>query len=300
MIMKKLFLGIILTASAAALLVACNTNVENNEKYQLLASRVDSLNRVNKQLKADYNQTLDMLNEIEAGFNEISAAESTLLALSLENQGDTVSRKDQIINRMDKVKDKIAEQQTKIDNLQAQLAKSNTKNKTLTATINRMQQELDEKSAVIADLQRTVNNQRERINQLDNTVASLQKDVKGLKDRTADQQQTIKKQDENMNSVHDICGTEAELIEWGLFSKNGIFDAGRLGDLAGTAADFKSFDRRRVAKVPTNGKRIKLLTNHPENSYTIEIEDDGTESIVITDRDNFWSISRYLVVRVKR
>lgn len=298
--MKKNIFNIILVAAAAFLLASCNTNVENNEKYQLLQSRVDSLNRANKQLQTNYNETLDMLNEIETGFNEISAAESTLLALSLENQGDTVSRKDQIINRMDKVKDKIEQQQQKIDNLQAQLTKSNARNKTLNATISRMQQQLDEKSAVIADLQRTVTSQRDRINQLDNTVASLQKDVKGLQDKSADQQQTIKKQDENMNSVHYICGTEAELIEWGLFSKNGIFDAGKLGDLAGTAADFKSFDRRRVAKVPTNGKRIKLLTNHPENSYTIEIEDDGTESIVITDRDNFWSISRYLVVRVKR
>ena len=55
-----------------------------------------------------------------------------------------------------------------------------------------------------------------------------------------------------------------------------------------------------MKSIPTNGKKIKLLTNHPDNSYTIITEDDGTESIQIDDIDNFWSISRFLVVRVKR
>ena len=298
--MKKTILNITLILSLVALAASCNTNVEQNDQYQALQRRVDSLNRVNKQIQANYNETLDMLNEIEAGFNEISTAESSLIALSLENQGDTVTRRDQMLNKVDKVKEKIEAQQQKIDNLQAQLSKSNTKNKTLTATINRMQKELDEKTAVIADLQKTITGQREQIGKLTGTVEGLEKDVAGLKEQSASQQATIKQQDKDYNNVSYICGTEAELIEWGLFQKNGLFDSGKLLDLAGTAADFKSFDRRRVKSIPTNGKKSKLLTNHPESSYTIVTEDDGTESILIDDPDTFWSISRFLVVRVKR
>ena len=298
--MKKTFLNITLILSLVALAASCNTNVEQTDQYLALQRRVDSLNRVNKQIQANYNETLDMLNEIEAGFNEISTAESNLIALSLENQGDTVTRRDQMLNKVDKVKEKIEAQQQKIDDLQAQLSKSNTKNKTLTATINRMQKELDEKTAVIADLQKTITGQREQIGKLTGTVEGLEKDVAGLKEQSASQQATIKQQDKDYNNVSYICGTEAELIEWGLFQKNGLFDPGKLLDLAGTAADFKSFDRRRVKSIPTNGKKIKLLTNHPESSYTIVTEDDGTESILIDDPDTFWSISRFLVVRVKR
>ncbi|MBP5505296.1 MAG: hypothetical protein J6X89_04245 [Bacteroidales bacterium] len=163
-----------------------------------------------------------------------------------------------------------------------------------------MQQELDEKTAIIEDLQRTVADQRNRINELGNTVASLEKDVAGLQEKSADQQQRIKTQDTDMNRVHYICGTEEELIAWNLFEKKGLFGYGRLLDISHNDADFKSFDRRRVSVIPTNGKRIKVLTNHPDGSYTIEPEADGTESILITDKDSFWSISRYLVVKVKR
>lgn len=297
--MKTIFRTITLTLAAFAVLCACE-NVEKSDQYQALLGRVDSLQNVNKQLKKNYNETLDLLNEIETGFNDISESERSLIALSLENQADTVSQRDIVLNEMERVKNKIAEQQDRIDNLSKQLSSSNAKNKTLTATISRMQKELDEKTAVIADLQKTVNTQREQISKLTGTVSNLEKDVAGLKDKNASQQDIIKQQDKDFNTVSYICGTEAELIEWGLFGKNGIFDRGKLLDLSNTAADFKSFDRRRVHTIPTNGKRIKLLTNHPEGSYTITLEDDGTESIQIEDIDNFWSISRYLVVRVKR
>ncbi len=297
--MKKAIFSITILLAVAALFTSCKS-VEESDQYRELKSRLDSLNRANKQLQANYNETLDMLNEIESGFNEISVAESKLIALNLENQGDTVSRKDIMLNQVDKIKDRIAEQQKKIDNLQSQLSKSNARNKTLTATIERMQKELDDKTAVIEDLQRTVSDQQARISVLDSTVTSLEKDVAGLQEQNASQREHIKSQDTDLNAVHYICGTEGELTEWGLFEKKGLFDSGRLMDLSNTNADFKTFDRRRVTVIPTNGKRIKLLTNHPEGSYTIEPQADGTESILINDIENFWSISRYLVVRVRR
>lgn len=298
--MKRLFRTLTLSLTAAALLCACGPNVEQSDQYQSLLNRVDSLQKVNKQLKTNYNETLDLLNEIETGFTDLSEAEHSLVALSLENQGDTVSRRDQMLNEVERVKNKIADQQNKIDNLQKQLSSSNAKNKTLAATINRLQGELDYKTAVIADLQKTISGQKEEIGKLTGTVAGLEKDVAGLKEQSASQQATIKQQDKDFNTVSYICGTEAELIEWGLFEKSGLFDSGHLLDLSNTAADFKSFDRRRVKSIPTNGKKIKLLTNHPSSSYAIVPEEDGTESIMINDVDNFWSISRFLVVRVKR
>ena len=297
--MKKTVFSITILLAVAALFTSCKS-VEESDQYRELKSRLDSLNRANKQIQANYNETLDMLNEIESGFNEISVAESKLIALNLENQGDTVSRKDIMLNQVDMIKDKIAEQQKKIDNLQSQLSKSNARNKTLTATIERMQRELDDKTAVIEDLQRTVSDQQARISVLDSTVTSLEKDVAGLQEQNASQRERIKSQDTDLNAVHYICGTEGELTEWGLFEKKGLFDGGKLMNLSNTDADFKTFDRRRVTVIPTNGKRIKLLTNHPEGSYTIEPQADGTESILISDIENFWSISRYLVVRVRR
>ena len=288
-----------LSLATAAILISCK-DVKQSDEYQALTNRIDSLQKVNKQLKSNYNETLDLLNEIESGFTDLSEAEHSLIALSIENQGDTVSRRDIMLKEVERVKNKIADQQQKIDNLQKQLSGSNAKNKTLAATINRLQSELDQKTAVIADLQQTISSQREEIGKLTGTVAGLEQDVADLKEQSENQQQTIEMQDKSYHTVSYICGTEAELIEWGLFERKGIFDAGRLLDVAGTAADFKSFDRREIRLLPTGGKHIKLLTNHPDYSYTIIKNSDGSENIQINDTEAFWSISRFLVVRIRK
>ena len=274
-----------LSLATAAILISCK-DVKQSDEYQALTNRIDSLQKVNKQLKSNYNETLDLLNEIESGFTDLSEAEHSLIALSIENQGDTVSRRDIMLKEVERVKNKIADQQQKIDNLQKQLSGSNAKNKTLAATINRLQSELDQKTAVIG--------------KLTGTVAGLEQDVADLKEQSESQQQTIEMQDKSYHTVSYICGTEAELIEWGLFERKGIFDAGRLLDVAGTAADFKSFDRREIRLLPTGGKHIKLLTNHPDYSYTIIKNSDGSENIQINDTEAFWSISRFLVVRIRK
>jgi len=46
------------------------------------------------------------------------------------------------------------------------------------------------------------------------------------------------------------------------------------------------------------GNKIKLATDHPSSSYTIEGEGDS-KKIVINDPTAFWKVSKYLVVVVR-
>jgi len=42
-----------------------------------------------------------------------------------------------------------------------------------------------------------------------------------------------------------------------------------------------------------------LLTSHPEGSYELKKDDKGQLTLVITNPNKFWSVSRYLVIEVK-
>ena len=42
----------------------------------------------------------------------------------------------------------------------------------------------------------------------------------------------------------------------------------------------------------------KLLTNHPEGTYELQKDNEGYLTLVITNPDSFWSLSRYLVVEL--
>ena len=55
---------------------------------------------------------------------------------------------------------------------------------------------------------------------------------------------------------------------------------------------------RTLKEIPLEMKKAKILTNHPEGSYSLVKNDKGLLTLVISDPQNFWSLSKYLVVNV--
>ena len=62
---------------------------------------------------------------------------------------------------------------------------------------------------------------------------------------------------------------------------------------------FNKIDITEVKSFPINGKKVELVTNHPQDSYTFEkVDEKQIESLVILDPEKFWNSSKYLVVMV--
>ena len=62
---------------------------------------------------------------------------------------------------------------------------------------------------------------------------------------------------------------------------------------------FTKIDIRKVNVIPLESRYAELLTNHPANSYSLLKDSKGEYTLRITDAAKFWSVSKYLVVRVK-
>ena len=60
---------------------------------------------------------------------------------------------------------------------------------------------------------------------------------------------------------------------------------------------FTQVDLRNAVSIPTNSKRVKILSQHPQNSYNLVTGDDKNITIEITNPSKFWSVSKYLVVQ---
>jgi hypothetical protein len=62
---------------------------------------------------------------------------------------------------------------------------------------------------------------------------------------------------------------------------------------------FTQIDIRTDKEIKLYSKSAKLLTAHPEGSYGLVKDDKEQLTLVITNPNKFWSISRYLVIEVK-
>lgn len=62
---------------------------------------------------------------------------------------------------------------------------------------------------------------------------------------------------------------------------------------------FTKIDIRNFKSVKLDSKSAELLTNHPEGSYSLVKDSKGYYTLNITDATKFWSVSKYLVVKVK-
>ena len=61
---------------------------------------------------------------------------------------------------------------------------------------------------------------------------------------------------------------------------------------------FTAVDMLKLHDIPFDSKKAKLLTNHPEGTYELQKDNEGYLTLVITNPDSFWSLSRYLVVEL--
>ena len=62
---------------------------------------------------------------------------------------------------------------------------------------------------------------------------------------------------------------------------------------------FTEIDIRKDKEIKLYSKRAQLLTTHPAGSYEMVKDDKEQITLKITNPNQFWSVSRYLVIQVR-
>lgn len=271
--------------------------VENSDKYKAILAQRDSLQMQAQTIEAGYNETIEILNEVEAGFASIREIEGNMMLDIKSVEGNNKNKKQQIAIQLNQLKEILAQNKKRIEQLQRQSTQKGKENTTLALTIKRMQTELDEKSAFIASLQGELAKKNIKIEELVTTVDSLNTDITVLNKVSEQQQHTIKNQDININTVWYSVASYEVLKNAKVISTNGLFRPRTVLDKDFDRSVFIQTDLRNMSSVTTGSKRIKILSSHPQDSYKLVKDENKIITIDIINPTRFWSISRYLVVQ---
>ena len=283
--MKKIIYLIAITA----MLAACN---ESSKSSSAVAALEDSLQNIIDQKDQDLNELMGTLAEIQEGFAQINEAEGRVNTLnqSPDGAGATANIQENLLF----IEQTMEQNRKKIEDLQSKLKQSGANAAKLKTIVDQLTEQLATKSKEIDDLRAQLAERDIRIDELDQSVAQLKDENAQVREENDNNAQILRNQDAQLNTAWYVYGTAHELKE------HKILDSGEV--LQNQDFDkeyFTKIDIRKTTVINLGSKSAKILTNHPENSYSLLKDSKGEYTLRITDAYKFWSVSKYLVVKVK-
>ncbi len=278
-------------AALTFLTVSC---VEKSDKYKAAIAQRDSLAVEKQVLDSNYNRTIDILNDIETGFSEISHSQNEMRINLKGVEGKTTSKKELIAAQMGAIKVNIENNKAKIDELRKLAAKSDKANKLLSATIQRLQTEMDEKNKQIETLQVELDQKNIKISELSTIVNDQNNNI-------TEQQKAMEEQKSRINELNAVwycVATSKVLKNAKIITNTGLFQSKKVMDTDFDKTVFTQTDLRTLSTVQTDSKTIKIISSHPQDSYKLVTGDDKNITIEIGNPTKFWSVSKYLVVQI--
>ncbi|MBQ5730357.1 MAG: hypothetical protein IIV57_01925 [Bacteroidaceae bacterium] len=275
--MKK---ALILLAVAATIISSC----QDGPKREQLISSNDSLMAVIASRDAALEEMINTINRVEAGFREINEAQGRI---NLDATGSEISFNENIEQDFAYINETLQKNKEEIEKLKTQLSKNQGAYKQLHAMLENLQKQLADKGKEIEAM-------RDELMKRDIRIASLDKTVEELTQTNEESKQTIDIQEAEINTVWYAIGTKKELKNENILKSGDVLRATNAN-----LGYFTKADMRELTTINTYAKSAKLLTTHPENSYSLEKDSNKQYILTIKDAVAFWSISKYLVIQVR-
>ena len=276
------------------LLTSCG---KQSSEYKRLQAQNDSLMNAKLKLQEEVDGYFSAMNQIEQNIEKIKSTENTI---SIQPVGKELAddQRTKINEDMMYLNDMLQANKDELARLKSKIKKSAFRSSELERTILRITKALEEETSKIALLQTELAQKDSLIVKLDTKVNELGKNVEDLATENKTKESKIKEQDEVIHTAWYVFGTRAELKQQHIVTSDGLFSQQRVLQRDFNKNYFVRIDARNTKSIPLYSSRAKILTSHPKSSYTLEKE-NGNFVLLIVDTDEFWSISRYLVVEVE-
>ena len=283
--MKKIFYLI----AFLPLAFGCGTH-----KQEGVLSSEDSLRAVAGGQQVRIHDQDSSIQSFIRGFNEIQdnldvIKEKQKIVTTTSKDAETrKSKQEQIVADIQSMYDIMNKNKQQLAAMKTKLSQSKKQNIELEKFITRLTADLATKDGEIGDL-------RTQLEQLNVAMTNLKVDYQEAK-----QESQVKT--EKLNTAFYAFGTAKELTKNGVLTKSGGFIG--IGKIEKMKEDFNKTYFTKVDISTTNSivlasKKAKLITTHPASSYKIEGENGRAEKLTITNADEFWSVSKYLVIVVE-
>ena len=284
---KKLFIYCLLPLPLV--FFGCGNGVDEVEQ-----AREDSLKNVNNNLNGQITQKdsaifgfIRAFNEIQDNLDVIKDKEKLLTTSSQSGELDQ-DQKDKIIGDIQAIYDLMVKNKQKLGSMNKKLKKANLRISEFEQMIERLNQQIGEKDMEISELKA----QLEKLNvELSEVTMNYEAAQEMLEEKTV-----------KLNKGFYAFGTSKELIAQGVLTKEGGFIG--IGKAEKLKDDFNKnyftqIDITETMSITLACKKAKLITNHPTGTYKFEGPEGKIEKLNISNSEEFWSTSKYLVVVVE-
>lgn len=290
--MKKISF-ILALAVLPMLFSACGKKIEEQAQ-----KRADSLQSIIDSKDGEIDALFDMLNQIEANLNTITdkyGKVQTLRSTGIES-GNV---KGEINEQMKTIENILADNKAKMASLNAKIANLSKENSKMQEFIANLESRMAEQENQIAELLTELENNKI-------TIRNLNENVSNLTRSNQEKDATIAHQINEANKAYFVVGTYKELLAKGIAKKDGGFIG--IGKSQGVQSDmdinlFTEIDRTRVSVINVNMKNVRILTQHPEGSYELVMNENDEKEVAylkILNTAKFWNLSKYLVISTKK
>ena len=270
---KILIAGLMLTALAACDNISNLTSRMLGVDQELLDATIPP---------EEAEQMSLMLQSVALSLDSIQEQEFLL------NQFDDSTPKEVILAQLETYKEMLDRKKVEIDNLTADSISDKGAIADLKRVMEFLSLQLEEKSANIAKFEEAVKKREAKIAELRGAVDVLTVESDNLKAKNDEQEKRL-------NQVFYIVGTKNELKNLGLLSGNALSKK-RANYSNINSSQFHEVDARSFSTLVIDSKSPKLLTEKPASSYTMTKNNDGTTTLKITNSEEFWETSPYLIV----
>lgn len=281
--------------------------------------KVDQLSSANQQLQAEVQLQDSLLNDFMSAFNEFESNLDLIKEkegmITLESAGAEMRTpgKEEVIDDLEAIDELMDRNRELIAELNERVTAAEGEKNQFRRMVNRLNKQLKEKDASIGSLKEelvALNYEVELLNRKADTLNRANSQLREVRlaqstrlDQQRDELNTLQdqlsEQEEVMNTAFVLAASAKELKQKKIMTKDGGFlgiGATKKLNEDFDASSFQSINIQETYRIPVEGKRAKLLTQHPEGSYVFNEEDKRLESLEITDPESFWKHSKYLVV----
>ncbi len=295
---RKIILSGIIGLAVAAGITSCG-----NGKTEALQSQIDSLYTTDSLHREDIRQMADFVNVMSVGLDSITAQEGMLQQMG-SREGGAID-KTKMRSQLQQLAETLQRQRERIAQLEASVKDNKSAyGQRISKLIAYYKAQLDEKDQKIASLEEELNEKNANIAKLNESVNSLtttNTQLKGTVEtqtKTMEAQKTtIAEQDASLHTGFVAIGSSKDL------KAKGIITGGFLAKKKVNVADlntskFTRVDIRKYNDIRLNSNDPKIMTQMPGGSYELNDNGDGTTTLRIKDTQLFWSVSKYLVVKL--
>lgn len=304
---KTIINGVAIMLFILVVVIAGVVIMNKNSQVEMLSLENGNLNQTIELRDSLVNEMAVTFQEIEENLTFVRNKKDQLVLTPQEGQEN---QKEMLVADIKLMNEMLEESSKKIEELDKKLKNSGFEIKSFKNKIAQLNKSIEEQDNSINMLKAEIEQRDYKITEMGEQLATLQTDIASKEDSIlaksqiiADKSQIIVERENEINKAYFVTGTHNELIENGVLTeKGGFLGIGKNIDIKNDSNEsyFTQLDIRNTNQFPINSKKVKLISEHPENSYTLVEQNDKIAYLEIENPEEFWKLTKYVIVETKK